>query len=143
MAAPTAGLHFTDAQLDALRAQGVKLAFVTLHVGAGTFQPVRVDNIAEHRMHSELYDIPPATVEAITQARASGGRVVAVGTTISRKGRSGEGPASGRPPTPRAGAGLSVNSVTPGAHRQANTFQARAVRLPKSCGFWGSWLVGR
>ena len=56
----------------------MKLAFVTLHVGAGTFQPVRVDNIAEHRMHSELYDIPPATVEAIAQAHASGGRVAAV-----------------------------------------------------------------
>ena len=84
VAAPTAGLHFDDAMLDALRRQGIRTAQVTLHVGAGTFQPVRVDDIAEHRMHSERYTIPQATVDAIRETRARGGRVVAVGTTSLR-----------------------------------------------------------
>ncbi|MBN8772617.1 MAG: tRNA preQ1(34) S-adenosylmethionine ribosyltransferase-isomerase QueA, partial [Thiobacillus sp.] len=84
VAAPTAGLHFDVAMLDALRAQGVRTAQVTLHVGAGTFQPVRVDAIADHTMHSERYTIPDATVAAIAETRARGGRVVAVGTTSLR-----------------------------------------------------------
>ena len=84
VAAPTAGLHFDDAMLDTLRAQGVRTAQVTLHVGAGTFQPVRVDDIAAHKMHSERYTIPQATVDAIQETRARGGRVVAVGTTSLR-----------------------------------------------------------
>ena len=84
VAAPTAGLHFDEAMLQALRAKEVKLAYVTLHVGAGTFQPVRVDDIQEHRMHSECYEIPQATVDAINLARAARGRVIAVGTTSLR-----------------------------------------------------------
>jgi len=84
VAAPTAGLHFDATMLDALREQGVRTARVTLHVGAGTFQPVRVDTIADHRMHSERYTIPQATVDAIRETRARGGRVVAVGTTSLR-----------------------------------------------------------
>ncbi|MHB1216505.1 MAG: tRNA preQ1(34) S-adenosylmethionine ribosyltransferase-isomerase QueA [Thiobacillus sp.] len=84
VAAPTAGLHFDDAMLDALRRQGIRTARVTLHVGAGTFQPVRVDDIAEHTMHSERYTIPQGTVDAIAETRARGGRVVAVGTTSLR-----------------------------------------------------------
>jgi S-adenosylmethionine:tRNA ribosyltransferase-isomerase len=84
VAAPTAGLHFDDAMLAALREQGIRTARVTLHVGAGTFQPVRVNHIADHRMHSERYTIPQATVDAIAEARARGGRVVAVGTTSLR-----------------------------------------------------------
>ncbi len=84
VAAPTAGLHFDPPMLDRLAGMGVASAFVTLHVGAGTFQPVRVEDIAEHHMHSELYDIPAATVLAIRQARARGGRVCAVGTTSLR-----------------------------------------------------------
>jgi S-adenosylmethionine:tRNA ribosyltransferase-isomerase len=84
VAAPTAGLHFDDAMLVALRTQGIRTAQVTLHVGAGTFQPVRVDDIAEHKMHSERYTIPQATVDAILETRARGGRVVAVGTTSLR-----------------------------------------------------------
>ncbi|MHB1091542.1 tRNA preQ1(34) S-adenosylmethionine ribosyltransferase-isomerase QueA [Thiobacillus sp.] len=84
VAAPTAGLHFDDAMLDTLREQGVRTAAVTLHVGAGTFQPVRVEMIADHRMHSERYTIPQATVDAIYETRARGGRVVAVGTTSLR-----------------------------------------------------------
>jgi S-adenosylmethionine:tRNA ribosyltransferase-isomerase len=94
VAAPTAGLHFDEAMLDRLRGMAVETAFVTLHVGAGTFQPVRVEHIAEHRMHSELYEIPAATVAAVAQAKARGGRVCAVGTTSLRAlesaARSGE-----------------------------------------------------
>jgi S-adenosylmethionine:tRNA ribosyltransferase-isomerase len=84
VAAPTAGLHFDEAMLNGLRERGVHTARLTLHVGAGTFQPVRVDNIVDHRMHSERYTIPQATVDAIVEARARGGRVVAVGTTSLR-----------------------------------------------------------
>jgi S-adenosylmethionine:tRNA ribosyltransferase-isomerase len=84
VAAPTAALHFDEALLAALEARGVQRAAVTLHVGAGTFQPVRVDNIAEHRMHSEWFEVSEATVAAIEATRARGGRVVAVGTTTLR-----------------------------------------------------------
>ncbi len=84
VAAPTAGLHFDDALLAALKAKGVETASVTLHVGAGTFQPVRVDDVSQHVMHSEWYSVPLATVEAIAGARARKGRVIAVGTTALR-----------------------------------------------------------
>jgi len=84
VAAPTAGLHFDDALLAALKARGAVLASLTLHVGAGTFQPVRVENLAEHQMHSECYSLPRATVDAVNAARAAGGRVLAVGTTSLR-----------------------------------------------------------
>jgi len=84
VAAPTAGLHFDQALLAELEARGVLLAFLTLHVGAGTFQPVRTQELAEHVMHSEWYDVPQATVEAIARARAAGRRVLAVGTTSMR-----------------------------------------------------------
>ena len=83
-AAPTAALHFDDGVLAALKARGVHTASVTLHVGAGTFQPVKTENLAEHRMHSEWYNIPSETVQAIADCRARGGRVVAVGTTSVR-----------------------------------------------------------
>jgi S-adenosylmethionine:tRNA ribosyltransferase-isomerase len=84
VAAPTAGLHFTDELLEAVRAAGVQTAFVTLHVGAGTFQPVRVDSVADHVMHHERYVVPAATREKILQTKAAGGRVIAVGTTSLR-----------------------------------------------------------
>ena len=84
VAAPTAALHFDEAVLAALQAGGVQRAAVTLHVGAGTFQPVRVDNITEHRMHSEWFEVSAATVAAIAATKAAGGRVVAVGTTTLR-----------------------------------------------------------
>jgi S-adenosylmethionine:tRNA ribosyltransferase-isomerase len=84
VAAPTAGLHFDHALLSLLRAKGVRFAFVTLHVGAGTFQPVRTENLAEHQMHSEWYTIPQATVDAVQAAQAAGRDVVAVGTTSLR-----------------------------------------------------------
>ena len=84
VAAPTAGLHFDAALLESLRAKGVAIAHVTLHVGAGTFQPVRVDDVERHVMHSEWYSVPQETASAIASARASGGRVIAVGTTALR-----------------------------------------------------------
>ncbi|MBN9205850.1 tRNA preQ1(34) S-adenosylmethionine ribosyltransferase-isomerase QueA [Methylibium petroleiphilum] len=84
VAAPTAALHFDAEVLAALEAQGVARASVTLHVGAGTFQPVRVEQLAEHRMHSEWFELPESTVDAIARTRAAGGRVVAVGTTTLR-----------------------------------------------------------
>ena len=83
-AAPTAALHFDDGVLAALKTRGVETASVTLHVGAGTFQPVKTENLAEHRMHSEWYNIPSETVQAIADCHARGGRVVAVGTTSVR-----------------------------------------------------------
>jgi S-adenosylmethionine:tRNA ribosyltransferase-isomerase len=84
VAAPTAGLHFDEAMLAALRARGAQIAYVTLHVGAGTFQPVRAEHTHEHVMHSERYIIPQATVDAIHETKARGGRVIAVGTTSLR-----------------------------------------------------------
>lgn len=84
VAAPTAGLHFDQTLLESLRARGVGTAFVTLHVGAGTFQPVRSENLAEHTMHSEWYTITPDTVAAVHAARSAGRSIVAVGTTSLR-----------------------------------------------------------
>ncbi len=84
VAAPTAALHFDEVVLGDLEARGIERASVTLHVGAGTFQPVKTENIAEHQMHSEWYAVPQATQAAITAARARGGRIVAVGTTTVR-----------------------------------------------------------
>lgn len=83
-AAPTAALHFDQGVLDALANKGVRTANVTLHVGAGTFQPVKTEDLSEHRMHREWYNIPATTVQAISDCRARGGRVVAVGTTSVR-----------------------------------------------------------
>jgi len=84
VAAPTAGLHFDQTLFEQLDAAGIQRTFVTLHVGAGTFQPVRVQSLAEHIMHAERYTVPQQTIEAIARTRASGGRVIAVGTTSVR-----------------------------------------------------------
>ena len=84
VAAPTAGLHFDQALLDQLQQQGVLLTWLTLHVGAGTFQPVRTENLAEHQMHSEWYRLPQTTVDIIETAKRSGRKVIAVGTTSMR-----------------------------------------------------------
>lgn len=84
VAAPTAGLHFDEPLLAALRIKGVAMAFVTLHVGAGTFQPVRVDRIEQHQMHSEYAEVPQEVVDAVLACKARGNRVVAVGTTSVR-----------------------------------------------------------
>jgi S-adenosylmethionine:tRNA ribosyltransferase-isomerase len=84
VAAPTAALHFDEALFESLKAKGIERAFVTLHVGAGTFQPVKADNIADHTMHFERYNIPTETLQAIEKCKAQGGRVIAVGTTSVR-----------------------------------------------------------
>lgn len=84
VAAPTAGLHFDDAMLERCAAMGVRSTFVTLHVGAGTFQPVRVDDLDQHRMHAERVTVDKRAVAAIAETRAAGGRVIAVGTTVVR-----------------------------------------------------------
>jgi len=105
VAAPTAGLHFDEALLTALAARGVETASVTLHVGAGTFQPVRVKHLSDHRMHRERYDIPEKTAAAIDAARGRGGKIVAVGTTTVRCLE-----ASGA----RAGGGETDLFITPG-----------------------------
>lgn len=97
VAAPTAGLHFDDAVLEALKARGVESTFVTLHVGAGTFQPVRVENLDDHVMHSEVVHVPDEAVEAVNRTRARGGRVVAVGTTSVRSLESASRSGSLRP----------------------------------------------
>ncbi len=84
VAAPTAGLHFDETLLKQLREKGVQVAYVTLHVGAGTFQPVRTDNLIEHKMHTEYFEISQDTCDTILRAKAQGGRIIAVGTTSLR-----------------------------------------------------------
>ncbi len=84
VAAPTAGLHFDGAMMDKIKNKGVSTAFVTLHVGSGTFQPVRVENLSEHVMHKEYFAVSEATVDAVRQARDRGGRAIAIGTTAVR-----------------------------------------------------------
>ena len=83
-AAPTAGLHFTTELMDKIRAKGVNIAYVTLHVGLGTFRPVKVDDVTKHKMHSEHYEVPEETAELIKKTKQSGKRVIAVGTTSCR-----------------------------------------------------------
>jgi S-adenosylmethionine:tRNA ribosyltransferase-isomerase len=107
VAAPTAGLHFDDELLAGLREKGVDVAFVTLHVGAGTFQPVRNNELAAHRMHAERYLLPRATVDALAAAKERGGRIVAVGTTSLRVLES-----AAREPGPMIGASATAKHVT-------------------------------
>lgn len=83
-AAPTAGLHFTEELMDKIRAKGVNIAYVTLHVGLGTFRPVKVDDVTKHKMHSEHYEVPAETAELIRKTKQSGKRVIAIGTTSCR-----------------------------------------------------------
>ena len=83
-AAPTAGLHFTDEILEKIKDKGVEIKFVTLHVGLGTFRPVKVENVDEHKMHSEYYVLPEETAEAVNRTKEKGGRVISVGTTATR-----------------------------------------------------------
>jgi S-adenosylmethionine:tRNA ribosyltransferase-isomerase len=127
VAAPTAGLHFDTAMLELLQQRGIEFAYVTLHVGAGTFQPVRVDNIAEHKMHSEVYSVSENTVAAIKAARQRGGKVTAVGTTALRAlesaAQSGE---------LLAGSGETTIFITPGYHFQVVERLLTNFHLPKS-----------
>ena len=138
VAAPTAGLHFDEAMLARLSKHGVQAAYVTLHVGAGTFQPVRVENVAEHVMHSERYAIPQATVDAIAQARARGGRVIAVGTTSLRALES-----AARNGELQAGSGETDIFITPGYQFKVVDVLLTNFHLPKStllmlvCAFGG------
>ncbi|HUX26547.1 MAG TPA: tRNA preQ1(34) S-adenosylmethionine ribosyltransferase-isomerase QueA [Burkholderiales bacterium] len=135
VAAPTAGLHFDEPMLARLRAMGVHLAWLTLHVGAGTFQPVRVSNLAEHKMHSEYYDIPPATVQAVAGARAAGRAVIAVGTTSLRALESAAGAGALRNATDGdfpAGAGETDLFITPGYRFRVVDRLITNFHLPRS-----------
>jgi len=124
VAAPTAALHFDAALLAQLAALGVQQAHVTLHVGAGTFQPVKTENLAEHRMHSEWYDVPQATQDAIAACKARGGRVVAVGTTTVRTLESWAASGVAR--------GDTTIFITPGFQFQLIDLLVTNFHLPKS-----------
>ncbi len=128
VAAPTAGLHFDQALFERLDAAGISTAFLTLHVGAGTFQPVRVTTIAEHRMHRERFDIPAATAQAIAATRAAGGRVVAVGTTSLRALES----AAREDGAVRPGAAETEIFITPGYRFKVVDRLVTNFHLPKS-----------
>lgn len=127
VAAPTAGLHFDEGLLARLDSAGAGLAYLTLHVGAGTFQPVRVDDLSEHRMHRERYLIPAETVEQIAATRSSGGRVIAVGTTSLRalEASAQNGPLS-------AGGGETELFILPGFRFQVADALITNFHLPKS-----------
>jgi S-adenosylmethionine:tRNA ribosyltransferase-isomerase len=127
VAAPTAALHFDEALLQALDARGVRRAAVTLHVGAGTFQPVRVETIAEHRMHAEWFEVGATTVQAIEATRAAGGRIVAVGTTTLRALES-----AARAGVLRAGAAETDIFITPGFQFRVVDLLITNFHLPKS-----------
>jgi len=109
VAAPTAGLHFDQALMRQLQEKGVRIAYVTLHVGAGTFQPVRTENLSEHKMHSEWYTISQDTVDAVQSAHAEGHNVISVGTTSLRALES-----ASQSGTLRAGSGNTSLFITPG-----------------------------
>lgn len=132
VAAPTAGLHFTKAMLDNIKDQGITIAYVTLHVGAGTFQPVRVDNIEEHKMHSELYSIPAATVDLILQTKQQGGKVTAVGTTALRALESAAKLNDGTNTLLQAGSGDTDIFITPGYQFKVVDRLFTNFHLPKS-----------
>jgi S-adenosylmethionine:tRNA ribosyltransferase-isomerase len=131
VAAPTAGLHFDEALLAALQERGAELAWLTLHVGAGTFQPVRVHRLAEHRMHSERFNLPRETVDAIARARARGSRVIAVGTT-SLRALEAAAQAGGTNGAPRAGAAETDIFITPGYRFRVVDRLVTNFHLPKS-----------
>ncbi|HEY3459323.1 MAG TPA: tRNA preQ1(34) S-adenosylmethionine ribosyltransferase-isomerase QueA [Casimicrobiaceae bacterium] len=128
VAAPTAGLHFDDALLAALDARGVRRAFITLHVGAATFQPVQTHDITAHRMHAERFAIPAPTATAIAAARASGGRIVAVGTTSLRALEA----ATDEHGDVRAGAAETSLYITPGYRFRVVECLVTNFHLPRS-----------
>jgi S-adenosylmethionine:tRNA ribosyltransferase-isomerase len=127
VAAPTAGLHFDQALLDTLKARGVKFAYVTLHVGAGTFQPVRTENLAEHAMHSEWYTISQQTVDMVQATQAAGGNIVAVGTTSMRALES-----ASQSGVLQAGSADTRLFITPGYSFKTVTRLITNFHLPKS-----------
>ncbi len=128
VAAPTAGLHFDEATFAALAARGVQRAFVTLHVGAGTFLPVREEDVSRHRMHEERYDIPAQTVAAIAAARGRGNRVLSVGTTTLRALES----AAARPEGLLPGPGATRLFITPGFRFRVVDRLLTNFHLPRS-----------
>ncbi len=127
VAAPTAGLHFDKRMLDTLREQGVNQGFVTLHVGAGTFQPVRCDDLTQHEMHAEWFNVPASVCQQIAQTKAAGGRVIAVGTTSVRALESAA--ASG---TLEAGGGDTRLFITPGYEFRVVDALLTNFHLPES-----------
>jgi S-adenosylmethionine:tRNA ribosyltransferase-isomerase len=127
VAAPTAALHFDAPLLQALDAHGVKRAAVTLHVGAGTFQPMRGESLAEHRMHSEWFEVSEATVHAVEATRAAGGRIVSVGTTTLRALES-----AARGGALRAGAAETELFITPGFDFRVVDLLITNFHLPRS-----------
>jgi S-adenosylmethionine:tRNA ribosyltransferase-isomerase len=128
VAAPTAALHFTPRLMAALAARGIDHAFVTLHVGAGTFLPVKVADTSAHRMHAEWYEVPGATAGRVAAARAAGGRIVAVGTTVLRTLETAAD-AEGRV---RAGRGETRLFITPGYRFKAVDLLLTNFHLPRS-----------
>lgn len=128
VAAPTASLHFTPELLDRLAARGVERAFVTLHVGQGTFAPVKVEAVEEHRMHAEAYELPAATAAAINAARTAGRRVVAAGTTVLRVLET----AALADPVLRPGSGATRLFVTPGFRFRVVDRLLTNFHLPRS-----------
>jgi len=143
VAAPTAGLHFTPELLASLIERGVETAFVTLHVGLGTFSPVRVTEVAAHRMHDEAFAIPEATAAAVLRARARGGRVIAVGTTVARTLETGADERGGIVP----GSGRSSLFIYPGFGFRVVDALVTNFHLPQStllmlvCAFAGTDAV--
>jgi len=129
LAAPTAGLHFTPTLLARLAERGVRTARVTLHVGEGTFRPVRVATLEEIRLHEERFSVPPETSGAIAETRASGGRVVAVGTTVTRALESRPGPAGG---APEPGEGRTDLFIAPGYRFRFVDLLLTNFHLPRS-----------
>ncbi len=127
VAAPTAGLHFDEALFERLAERGVRCAWLTLHVGAGTFQPVRVNQLSEHRMHRERYVVPQETADAVAATRAAGGRVIAVGTTSLRalEGAAQDGALE-------AGVGETELFILPGYRFQVTDALITNFHLPKS-----------
>jgi S-adenosylmethionine:tRNA ribosyltransferase-isomerase len=138
VAAPTAGLHFTQGLLKRLAPLGIETAHVTLHVGAGTFQPVKTERLEEHPMHSETCQVPPEAAAAIKACRARGGRVVAVGTTALRTLESAALPEGGF----KKGWQETRLFIRPGYHFKAvdalltNFHQPRSTLLPLVSAFW-------
>jgi S-adenosylmethionine:tRNA ribosyltransferase-isomerase len=130
-AAPTAALHFDEGVLAALAARGVQRASVTLHVGAGTFSPVKTENLADHRMHREWYEVPAATQEAIKETKAKGGRIVAVGTTTIRTLESWARSA-GRDLSGGQASGDTDIFITPGFEFKVADLLVTNFHLPKS-----------
>ena len=143
VAAPTAGLHFDQPLLSALRAAGIAWATLTLHVGYGTFKPVRSDDILEHRVDAERFDVPPATTAAIQQARADGRRVIAVGTTTTRALETAAAGAGGI----AAGSGVTELFIHPGHQFRIVDALLTNFHLPRSsllmlaCAFAGRELM--